>query len=172
MKKFTILLVILVLISALAACNTNQHSETQVQFYYRTQKIIHGDEYGLITPEKQTITEGKDITDILSQYFSGPKDETLKSPFPSGLEVKQISLDTDKAEIILSDHITELSGADIIVACACLQKTLSSLANINEIRVSAENEIINNQDVIIINTNNILILDTETVNPALEDNQP
>ena len=166
MRRLLAIALILFLSIGLLACGNTKSSGTAVEFYYRTEKLGYGNEAGVISGEQRYIADINAITDILSAYFSGPENVALHSPFPNDLAVKSITLNSTSIELVLSDQIAELSGIDLTIACACIQKTITEITGINTVHISAENEMINNQDVIILKPSNILLIDTEISNPG------
>ena len=162
---FAIALIVLLSIGLLA-CGNTKSSGIAMEFFYRTEKLGYGDEAGVISAEQRYVDDANAIADILSVYFSGPENDTLRSPFPNDLTVKSITLNSTSIELVLSDQIAALSGIDLTIACACIQKTITEITGIDTVQISAENEMINNQDVIILKPSNFLLVDTEVSNPA------
>lgn len=169
MKRLITFFVVIILLITAASCSNSPKSGRSVQFYYCSEKIEHGSESGVIVSETRYFTEVEISSKIIAEYISGPKNEALRSPFPAGLTVKDLKLGSARVEIILSDHIASQSGIDLTIACACIQKTIEDLTGIDSVQISAENEKINNQDVIIMESDSILLEDNEIVNPAYPD---
>lgn len=169
MKRLITVFLVLILSITAVSCSNSPKPERSIQFYYCTEKIKHGSKSGVIVSETRYFTEAEMSSAIIAEYLSGPKSETLRSPFPAGLTVKDLKLGSARVEIILSDHIASQSGIDLTIACACIQKTIEDLTGIDSVQISAENEKINNQDVIIMESDSILLEDNEIVNPAYPD---
>ena len=169
MKRLITVILVLILSITAVSCSNSPKSGRSIQFYYCTEKIEHGSKSGVIASETRYFTEAEMSSTIIAEYFSGPQSETLRSPFPAGLTLKNLTLGSASAEIILSDHIATQSGVDLTIACVCIQKTIEGLTGIDSVQISAENEKINNQDMIILTSHSLLLEDNEIVNPAYPD---
>ena len=165
MKQFLAVIMSIFLLITTASCSNTQRTGKAHQFYYRTQRIDHGVEAGIITSETRYLAEDDQLMDIISVYLGGPVSENLVSPFPADLRVINLRLGAEKVELVLSDHIATQSGIELTATCACIQRTLSGLTGINTVHISAENEEINNQDIIVLKTGSIILIDEETKNP-------
>ena len=168
MKRLLIVLSVFLLLVSFTGC-IEQKSENQVTLYYRTQKIDHGNKEGVIAPELRYFADRKNLTDVLTEYFSGPVSETLASPFPFDLSVRNLTIDSSQVNLVLSDHIAALTGIDLTVTCVCIQKTISAYTGINTVYLSAENEKINNQDFIILKSSDVILFDEEVKNPTISN---
>ena len=172
MKRFYISALAMPLLLSMAACGTVQKSGTAVQFYYQMDRIANGTETGVIAAESRYFTNIDVIEDIIAIYLAGPEAETLQSPFPADLTLQSMTLTSTSLDLVFSDHIAQKSGIDLTIACACIQKTIKNLTGIDTINIYAENEKINNQDVITLRSSSLLMVDTEISNPThLEKNQ-
>ena len=166
MKRFVTIFLVLILITATTACTNMQKQGRAVQFYYPTEKVKHGTEQGVIASETRYFNEEEALLNIISMYIQGPVSEDLRSPFPADLTVKELIRSSASIKMILSDHIAEQSGINLTLTCACIQKTLNGITGVDAVQIAAENEKINNQDMLILNSNNIFLIDSVISNPA------
>lgn len=120
-------------------------------FYYQIK-------YDSVTaPISGISSETRDCTDIrddrikqLQRYLSGPEDAKLVSPFPEGITVISLTFGKGRAYITLSDHITQLQGLNLNIACACLVKTVAEMMNVTSVEIRAETGLIESEPFLIL----------------------
>ena len=61
--------------------------------------------------------------------------------------------------VILSDQICKINNLDLTMACSCLSLTLFELTQCTSVQISAENNLIADQEVIIIEKDALLFSD-------------
>lgn len=165
MKRLFCLIICAVMLAALCGCTTQkQEFIDPVEFYYLLiqpeNHIYHGSSDSIIAPEQR---EGYQIRNrmntLIEVYLNGPATESFQSPFPANTRL--ITLDTnDKIlTVILSDEIAELSGVDLVLACACLSRTFMELWNFETINIQAENEMLDGKPVITFDKSNFFLTD-------------
>jgi len=96
---------------------------------------------------------------IMNVYLGGPLTQTLANPFPSKLTLKEISIKDHTLCITLSDHLSELTGIDLMIACACLSKTGMELTNTSSVQISCETELLDGKKSIILDQEALIIND-------------
>lgn len=80
---------------------------------------------------------------LLDNLFDGPTSPGLASPFPAGVKVLDLHLDTQGTMYVnLSEQYGSLSGFDLTVADYCIVTTLCQNPWVNNVRIMVEGEII------------------------------
>ena len=155
MKKGIALLLCLVMLVPLAACDVSR-CKTPGIFYYRRTTPVYGSGEGLIAPEKRELCSYReDYAGILESYFSGPQSRGLESPFPRDLKVSEWSL-TDTALLLnFNDAFTSLSGVDLTVACSCIARTFLELLPVDQVILQAGRKPLNGQRTLVLTRDNL-----------------
>lgn len=147
MKKLICIFLSLSLLLIFCSCKRQEQNIIKpVNFYYRTVPVAYGTGASIIKAEVREFTGySNDYAYLIEQYLNGPRQYSIISPFPAGTTLEEFSLSGSKAQILLSPHMSVLSGSELMVACACLSKTVIELTGINAVQISIENGLINNQ---------------------------
>lgn len=154
--------IILIIFTVLfAGCNQAAERNTNyVTFYYINNEIKYGTTSGIIT---STVPDLKDVINdhrkVLEIYFNGPTNYDCISPFPAGITLEDLQVDSSKAEILLSPHMATLSGASMTVALACLTRTVIELTGVDTVDIRIQNNKINGADSITLTLNSFLFWD-------------
>ena len=82
--------------------------------------------------ETQTLAET-----LLMLLLSEPKDDALRSPFPSGTSLQKLTVAGGRAQVDLSAQYGRLSGIDLSIADACVTLTLTQLRGVYAVRITA-----------------------------------
>jgi hypothetical protein len=161
MKRLTCIILALAILLVLCACNNKQNTASDpVNFYYRTTSVIYGSDSSIITAEiRDAQGYSNDYTYLIEQYLNGPKTYDCISPFPAGTTMEEFSISGNKAQILLSPHLLVLSSSELMVACACLTKTIIGLTGVDIVQISAENGKLNNQEFITLTSDSFAYLD-------------
>lgn len=79
---------------------------------------------------------------LVEELLDGPKDPTMVSPFPKGVQVLEVRQDTATATISvnLSEQYGTLAGFDLTVADYCIVMTLCQIPWIDHVRILVEGE--------------------------------
>lgn len=162
MKRITLSIMILSLFISLCGCG--QASEPDVvmptAFYYHTDLDSKEDFNDIFVAEiREGIQYQNDHILLLNSYFSGPDSENLVNPFPSGLETVSFEIKDDTTYIVLSEKIAKLSALDLTMACSCLSLTLFELTQCDYVQISAENNLLADQEFITIGRDTLLLSD-------------
>ncbi len=64
------------------------------------------------------------LYEFMQQYFRGPEDETLASPFPPGTEMLSYYEDANRVSLTMSEPFFSLEGVDLSIAACCICKTV------------------------------------------------
>lgn len=79
---------------------------------------------------------------LLDHLLAGPANSTLVSPFPAGVRVRDVRLDTATAtlHVNLSEQYGSLSGFDLTVADYCIVMTMCQIPWVSSVRILVEGE--------------------------------
>lgn len=140
----------------------NEPVEVPVNYYYRIPKTEYGDQATLIVPE---IREAKghiqDYRYLIEQYLNGPRTYDCISPFPAGTTLEELDVDKSKAYIVLSPHIATLSGYELMLAFACMTKTVLEMTGVHTIQISTSSGTLNGKDSITLTADSFSYLEAE-----------
>lgn len=157
MKRVWCLLLCLLLLCSAAGCAASAEKPAPFQLFYRTADVSHAS--GLIGYELAAEPLSRTADAIAERYFSGPQNETLRSPFPKETTFVSAFQDGTVLNLTVSDQLAELSGVNLSVAISCISLTFSQLNGIESICISTEHELLGGQDSITIQSGSILLQD-------------
>lgn len=83
---------------------------------------------------------------LVRELLSGPRSESLKSPFPSGTQVVSVSLMGAHATVDMSFPYTMLSGVSLTIADYCITLTLTQLPEISSVSVTVRGQELDYRD--------------------------
>lgn len=133
-------------------------SDQQVTFYYVQSEIDFQGQNGVIAPEIREISNrSDDLSYLLSLYLQGPQSDTLRSPFPENLTLVQIRQEEAYLEVVVSHRLSNLTGIELTLACSCLAKTCMDLSGAQEVRISAQEQLLDGASYITITADSILL---------------
>lgn len=167
MKRIMVLFLIAILVIPLFAC-TGQSKDLRspVAFYYRTRDVSFDTDAGIISCEyRDGFGHEEDYVYLVEQYLNGPVSENCISPFPAGTTLVQLDFITNKVLIVLSSHISLLSGPELTIACTCLAKTVLEMTGMKEVKISSDGDLLNGNESITISMDDISFTDDYTVIP-------
>ncbi len=147
------------IVLGLPGCAREPKYERPVTFYYRTAALSHDAGSRTILSETRESAHLNTVEEILQVYLAGPESETLRSPFPGGIEIVEFAVWDGTAYVILSGGFAELSGLALVMACACLTMTCLELSGAEKVCISAENALLDGEKSIIMDRNSLLLLD-------------
>lgn len=155
-KMIALLLVLLLL---LPACS-EAPSEGGLRFYYLRSQIAYDSSDGIIAPEFHNSDEAEnDLRSLLERYLKGPETAELRTPFPDGIELTQIHETDTCLELELSDHLGSLTGMELTLACACIAKTCFEISAVQEVRIYAQDALLDGAEYISITPDSLLLAD-------------
>ncbi len=162
MKRIVIIILAIFLVISLSACTVPSREQAigAPVFYYLSSRVHYGSETGLICPELRQEAQNSDTISALKVYLTGPVSDQLTSPFPSGTALLDYHQSDDHVVITVSNHIQDLSGIDLCVACACLAKTVLSMTAVDSVRINAGDPEEQTQSFIF-TRQNLLLVDLE-----------
>ena len=161
MKRWTILLLTFLFLLTVAGCSRNvAPPKTPVTFYYPAAQTTYDGRTPIL---HQQIREGagytEDMAKLLNLYFSGPADETLRSPFPAHVTVTRFSTTSNTVSLELSSEFAQLGGIDLTLACACIANTVFDLTQLDRVQIFAADSLLDGQASITIDRNDLCFVD-------------
>ena len=66
--------------------------------------------------------------------------------------------------ITVSDHLSELTDINLIIACACIGKTGMELTNTSTVQISCENALLDGKKSVVLQNDLIIVSDTVSNN--------
>ena len=136
------LICIFFLLLFLAGCQ-GQKDNVQVpaNFYYVQSEItLDGATNAVLSEVRECCDCGGDLKSMVGLYLSGPLSPELRSPFPAGTQVLEISQEESTIYLKLNAAYAELKGYNLTSANYCLAKTLLEYTGASTLQIDAENE--------------------------------
>lgn len=161
MKRIISTLLIIVTLFILCSCGY-KHTQIKepVHFYYRTVPTLYGANATIITAEvRDAYGYANDYQQLIEQYLNGPKTYDCISPFPAGTTIEELYIGSNKVQIMLSTHMSILSGSELMLACACLTRTVCELTGVKTVQISSDGGMLNNEESIALTANSFNYLD-------------
>lgn len=159
------LLLLIAICMTVTGCQKQAESiKTPVVFYYVRAEFDHGNDNSVICGETRESADFKgNLIELLNGYLQGPQSEDLLTPFPSGTSITNYVVDNTTAILTVTDHLTQISGMDLTVACACLSKTVIELTGIESVKIQAKTKELGSNEYIYMDMNTILLLDSTEI---------
>ena len=150
MKKVTLFLLVFTLLAVLSACQKDIVAvKNPVTYYYKTTNTDYNATSGMVASEVRDATgHNNEYPYLIEQYLNGPRSSDCVSPFPAGTTLEEFELDTNKAMVKLSPHISTLSGANLMFACVCLTKTVSEMTGARSVQIAIVDGTINGNSTV------------------------
>lgn len=160
MKRMICFIMIVSTLFLFSSCElSSQPAEDSVIFYYRSPKTEFGSQAELIIGEvRDAKGHTEDYSFLIEQYFNGPRTYDCISPFPAGTTLEELSFDSSKAYIVLTSQIATLSGSELMLACACLTKTVLEITGVDSVQISSSNGTLNAMESITLSADSFTYL--------------
>lgn len=149
----------LALLLLLCSCTSPApSSDNHVTFYYVRNEIDFQADNSVIVSEVREISDrSDDLPYLLSLYLQGPQSDTLRSPFPENLTLVQVQRQDVYLEVVVSHRLSNLTGMELTLACSCLAKTCMALSGAQEVRISAQEQLLDGASYITITADSLLL---------------
>lgn len=159
MKRMISVFLILSCLLSLSACKPDaENIRNPVNYYYQTADTDYTSVNGMIATEvREASGHIEEYAYLIEQYLNGPRNTECISPFPAGIALEEFELETNKAVLTLSPHITTLSGAELMFACVCLTKTVSEMTGVRSVQIATVDGTINGNSTITLTPNSFVI---------------
>lgn len=161
MKQIISWILLLTVFAGLSGCNQAPAYEPY-EFFYTRSEYNYGAADGVIASEIRTDISYQSISFLLGAYLDGPLDEKLTSPFPPNTHIVSAYAQDGTMCIVLSDSLAQFTGTRLILACACLAKTVMSMENISVVEIRCETQLLDGKKSILIDENTVILTDIST----------
>jgi len=142
-------------------CREKQQIDEPVAFYYRRSELLFEGASGVIAAQqRESAGHESDTEYLLQEYLSGPTDPLFSQTFPTGSRMVSFKITDKEAQITLSDHFADLTGMDLTIACACITLTIIDLTGVENVTLSAQSAMLDNQSFITMDKSCLLLLDS------------
>ncbi len=161
MKRSMAILLICALLLPLTACQQEQAAgEGTVTFYYCRKELTHGSTDSVIAGEtRDTQSQGKDLSRLLTLYFMGPRSQELRTPFPVGLRLVECRINEGTAYVTVTDALSQLTGIELTLACACITRTVLGLSEAEAVHIQAETSLLGSSQFLLMDEKTLLLFD-------------
>lgn len=159
MKRTVSLLLCLVLLVSITACQGGKYRDPGSFYYHRTE-ISYSSGDGVIAPEERELSGIRDdVGALLNAYLSGPKSDGLESPFPPDTRLLSWELQEDRLVLNFNSTLAALSGVELTIACACVARTFLELLPVEQVVISADGALLSGETCITLTKGSILYYD-------------
>ena len=164
MKRILCLLTVFAVFLCICGCqNSKSEIIDPVQLYYCKANVSFQSENGLIASEPREYDGWENnIQEFLNEYLAGPVSSELKSPFPLGGRIVELSQKNSVVNLLLNVNFSRLSPKDLTGACACISMTVFELLNAEIVNIKITNYL-SERDVITMTRSNLCLWDNEGI---------
>ena len=146
MKRIFVMILMLLLLSGCTGAAT----ASSVTFYYPRASFEYNAPDGILAPEVRSHGGNTSTAYLLDQYLDGPLDEKLVNPFPADASLISVHIVNNTVFITVSDTMAQLSGAPLILACACLGRTGMELSDTKQAHIQCSSLLLDGKTSIIV----------------------
>ncbi len=157
MKRFCILPLILCLF--FSGCSRQESFEKPCSFYYLPGSVDTSSQPDIMVI--QTV-EGnhRTLEELMVLYLQGPSEEGMRAPFPEGTTVVELKQTDGIVFMTLSREISDLSGVELSLLCACLSKTCFAWTDAACIELRCESGKLDGKDSLHLEPKTFILTDT------------
>ena len=161
MKRFIAFILIFSLSLCCTACTRKNVSlQKPAAFYYCNAEVPYDGKTGGITAEmRESANFADDMIALLNEYLKGPLAEGFLSPFPDNVRIASFNTSATTVTVVLSREFSQLSGLDLIIACACITMTCLELSDAQTIRIRAQDATLDGAEFIEMSESSLLLID-------------
>lgn len=134
MRKLITFLLLSAIALSLFGCSFSGN-KSEITFYYTVNSDSFDGSDNFIVPYVTNRHASSNYQDQLDIYFAGPEKSSCESPFPNGTVLEAFESSKNKAHLTLSSQFAELSDIDLMIACACITRTVIELTKVNFVQI-------------------------------------
>ena len=134
MKRITAVLLVLVCLISLAACNEEQEDKTKIYSVYyvsNSETKIEMHEHYMVAED----LEGQ-VAELLNTLATTPAKLEYKAPLNMGFQVQSVEINMGKVHLDVSESYNNLSVTTEVLVRAAIVKTLTQLSQINFVSIT------------------------------------
>lgn len=165
MKKVLSIFLVSLLLFSMLGCQHRDDSVTYTFYYPRSDygyNTLDSKFYNSIIESELRENISVQTAEIIGIYLTGPTVPTLANPFPEKLTLESVSVDDHMLHITVTDHLSELTGINLMIACACLGKTAMELTNTSSVQISCQTALLDGKKSVVFRNDSIIFEDTAT----------
>lgn len=142
MKKLTLLLLVMLTLSACDATQTQPASdESGYGLWFAVGDDIDRDDSSAVAFEARQWGSEPTAEELMQALLAGPRKVELYSPIPNGVSVREIQAEENGTlRVDLSEQYGGLAGFDLTLADYCITLTLCQLPGVNSVKILVEGE--------------------------------
>ena len=164
MKRILCVFLSLLVLTPVYGCQHRNHNDNYV-FYYPRSDYGYNTQEGrfyenIITSEIREDFVNESVSKIISAYLNGPVSQNCSNPFPENLTLESVSTEDQTLYITVSDHLSELTGIRLVIACACLGKTGMELTDTTSVQISCRKAMLDGKKTVTLHYDQIIINDS------------
>lgn len=163
MKKTLCILLSITLLVTMFGCQIDDNNNAHTFYYPRSDygyDALEGKFHkSAIKGESREVISSQSLLETINVYLSGPITQDLTNPYPKQMSLETVSIVGRTLYITVSDHLSELTGIQIMIACACLGKTSMELTNTNCVVISCEKALLDGKKSITLYSDQVIIED-------------
>lgn len=142
MKRILSLVLALLLLCALAGCDTAADGRSAFFYLRPRDAYAYGSEEAVVACEMRTFAVPVDDQQYLLQlYLDGPVSDQLENPFPQGTQLLSFQRSGHTLTIKLSEEFAALDGIRLTLACACLSNTCFRMTDADNLIILAKDKV-------------------------------
>ena len=165
MKNRILLLAMIALL--LVGCGQKQKN-VEVRFYYPRAEYVYNLNDGVIAYEVRSNRGITSSAELMNLYLQGPTEEGFLTLFPDDLSVLSLYTMEDTVYVTISDSLADLSGAPLILTCACIGRTAMDLTGTTNAQIQCKKQLLDGKNFISINEDTVFYNDTFHQAPSEE----
>lgn len=165
MKRFTAMMLFILLLCSLCGCAQKEELIAPVSFYYLRAplpngEVIHGTADSVILADvRESGDRRNDYSYLLKLYLSGPQDSKFRSPYPRNTYLVDFKMDNGTATLVLTNIFSKLTGIDLSLACGCLTMTVLDMTGAERVTILAEDGLLDGKESLTFNRSSFLLID-------------
>ena len=167
MKRIiSIVLALLIPVSACGCAVSNSDIDAPASFYYRTDPVAYNTPTSVFSAEiRETADLNNNALNILNRYVAGPVSEGYLSPFPPGVNVDSIERNGECVIITMNDSFGSLTGVALTSACTCVVLTVIELIGCQEVTIQCQSAPLDGAASITMGIDSLHLMDTTDITP-------
>lgn len=164
MKRVICVFLAFLILAPVYGCQHRNHNENYVFYYPRNDygyNVQEGKFYeNIIASEIRDNFLNETVSEIISVYLNGPISQNCSNPYPENLSLESFSTEDQTLYITVSDHLSELTGIRLMIACACLGKTGMELTNTTSVQISCRKAMLDGKKSVTLHYDQIIVNDS------------
>lgn len=159
MKRLLGILLCLTLLLPLSGCGENSYQTPGNFYYYRPGAAENAEEIAIVPEQRELAGMSGDIEALLYAYLSGPESKDLESLIPRDTKLVAWQVSGNTLYLNFSEDFAALSGVELSVACACVAKTFLELVPVENVRIRANDALLDGEKAITLSESSLSLYD-------------